>query len=239
MLPSWHVYERACEYFAHASGVTIVYSATGRFAADLLAARPHILISVPGIWESVYQKFNKALAEFHPAKRRLIKFFIRLNLGWMRVFLRSRNCHLAFERRSAASRTFERIVAFLTVIALWPGHVLSDFLFQPFREKVGGRLRVATCSAGTLPRYLDESLNALGIELGNAYGMTECAGGILSRRLEGNTIASEGRPLAGIEVVFGQDRKQLAADLGLPLEAVVKGDVLLIENVTITRALLD
>ena len=43
MLPSWHVYERAFEFVCHYTGVTIVYSSAGRFAADLMQiGRAHV-----------------------------------------------------------------------------------------------------------------------------------------------------------------------------------------------------
>jgi len=61
MLPSWHVHERAFEYCALLSGLTFVYSSAGKFAADLITQKPQILISVPRVWESIYQKMIIAI----------------------------------------------------------------------------------------------------------------------------------------------------------------------------------
>jgi long-chain acyl-CoA synthetase len=88
----------------------------------------------------------------------------------------------------------------LKAILLWPGHLLAGALLRPFKAKVGGRLRLATCGAGSLPKYLDELFNAIGITLVNAYGMTECAPGILSRTLDRNTFGSTGIPFDNTEV---------------------------------------
>jgi long-chain acyl-CoA synthetase len=83
---------------------------------------------------------------------------------------------------------------------MFPGHLAAGVLFKPFREKVGGRMRVATSGAGSLPKYLDEIFNSLGITIVNAYGMTECAPGILSRTIVCNTFGSTGRPFDNTEV---------------------------------------
>ena len=78
---------------------------------------------------------------------------------------------------------------------------------------MGGRLRVSACGAGSLPKYLDDLFNAIGITLVNAYGMTECAPGILSRDVGHNTFGSTGRPFDNTEVEIRKDDGTVA-DVG-------------------------
>lgn len=200
MLPSWHVYERAFEYCGLASGLTFVYSQAGRFGADLLIEKPQVLISVPRIWESVYQKLIKAVSEMPAAKRSLVLGLIKNNQAWMTSSLYLKGCYIVLHDRSLFERFLAAVWHIARYILLLPGHGLAGLLFKPFREKVGGRLRLATCGAGSLPKYLDELFNAIGITLINAYGMTECAPGILSRRLGYNTFGSTGIPFENTEV---------------------------------------
>jgi long-chain acyl-CoA synthetase len=200
MLPSWHVYERAFEYCGLASGLTFVYSSAGRFGADLLAEKPQVLISVPRIWESVYQKLIKAVSEMPTAKRNLVLGLIKNNQAWMTSQLYLKGCYIALHDRTLVERFFAGVWHIVRFILLLPGHGLAGLLFKPFREKVGGQLRLATCGAGSLPKYLDELFNAIGITLINAYGMTECAPGILSRRVGYNTFGSTGIPFDNTEV---------------------------------------
>ena len=200
MLPTWHVYERAFEYCAFTTGVSILYSSPGRFSADLAAERPQLLISVPRIWESVYQKLIKALSEMPAAKRRLVMFFIKLNQAWMSSALYLKGCYISLSIRSPTRRVLAWLLAAIGLVVLFPGHLLAQVLFKPFRAKVGGRMRLATCAAGSLPKYLDELFNSIGITLVNAYGMTECAPGILSRTFERNTFGSTGVPFDNTEV---------------------------------------
>lgn len=200
MLPSWHVYERAFEYCGLASGLTFVYSSAGRFGADLLAEKPQVLISVPRIWESIHQKLIKAFSEMPSLKRRLILGLIKNNQAWMTSALYLRGCYICLRDRSFAEKAAVGVWHALRLAALSPGHALAGVLFKPFKEKVGGRLRLATCGAGSLPKYLDELFNAIGIPLINAYGMTECAPGILSRQMGRNTFGSTGLPFDNTEV---------------------------------------
>jgi long-chain acyl-CoA synthetase len=213
MLPSWHVYERAFEYCALTTGVRLVYSSAGMFSADLLAERPQVLISVPRVWESVHQKLVKALSEMPGAKRRLVMAFIKLNQAWMSSRFYIGGNYISLRKRGFLERHVAWDFHFLRTIFLWPGHALAGVLFKPFREKVGGRLRVATCGAGSLPKYLDELFNAIGITLVNAYGMTECAPGILSRTIERNTFGSTGFPFDNTEVEVRREDGTVA-DIG-------------------------
>jgi long-chain acyl-CoA synthetase len=241
MLPSWHVYERAFEYCALTCGVTLVYSSAGRFSADLLAERPQVLISVPRVWESVHQKLVKALSEMPALKRNLVLLFIKLNQAWMSAELYLKGGYISLKKRSALRRHIAGDMALLVFLSLYPGHLLAGLLFKPFREKVGGRMRVASCGAGSLPKYLDQLFNAIGITLVNAYGMTECAPGILSRTLERNTFGSTGIPFANTEVMI---RREDGTEAGIGEKGVVfaRGPQVMkgyYKNPTATAAVLD
>jgi long-chain acyl-CoA synthetase len=211
MLPSWHVYERAFEYCGLASGLTFVYSSAGRFGADLAVEKPQVLISVPRVWESVYQKLIKAISEMPSAKRSLVLGLIKNNQAWMTSRHYLKGCYISLRKRGAAEKFLAILWHGFRFIVLFPGHALAGLLFKPFREKVGGRLRLATCGAGSLPKYLDELFNAIGITLINAYGMTECAPGILSRRMGYNTFGSTGIPFDNTEVEVRRDDGSVVA----------------------------
>lgn len=200
MLPAWHVYERAFEYCCLSTGIRLVYSHAGRFAADLAAERPHLLISVPRVWESIHQKLVKAISEMSPPKRRLVLTLIKANQIWLTSTQYLRGHYISLRIRNPLKKMADALVHLFRAVSLAPIHLLANRLFTPFREKVGGRLRLATCGAGSLPKYLDELFNAIGITLVNAYGMTECAPGILSRTLSGNTFGSTGIPFDNTEV---------------------------------------
>ncbi|MFW6360337.1 MAG: AMP-dependent synthetase/ligase [Spirochaetota bacterium] len=200
MLPSWHVYERAFEYCGLSSGITIIYSSAKRFAADLQEEKPEIIISVPRVWESIYQKLIKALSTMPAFKRYLIFTFIKVNQMYLSAKYYLKGGYISLRKRGKARKAFAWLYNALIFGLMFPGHLLAHKLFTPFRAKVGGRLRGATSGAGALPKYLDELFNAIGINIVNAYGMTECAPGILSRTFGCNTFGSTGHPFINTEI---------------------------------------
>lgn len=205
MLPSWHVYERAFEYCAFFAGVTIVYSSPKNFAADLKEERPQILISVPRVWESIYQKLIRTLSKMPASKRYLIFTFIKINQLYLSSANYLKGGYLSLKKRSVLRRGVFYIFNLILFIFSLPGHFMSNVLFKPFRASVGGRLRGATSAAGALPKYLDELFNSIGITLINAYGMTECAPGILSRTFGINTFGTIGVPFDNVKVEIRRD----------------------------------
>ncbi len=241
MLPSWHVYERAFEYCAISSALTLVYSSAKRFAADLLEVKPEIIISVPRVWESIYQKMIKALSQMPAFKRHLIFFFIKLNQQYLSSTQYLKGCYISLHKRNPLIKGITWIYHLLRMILLFPGHLAAHKLFTPFREKVGGRLRGATSAAGSLPKYLDEIFNALGIKIVNAYGMTECAPGILSRTFARNTFGSTGIPFDNTEV---QIRREDGTETDIGEKGVIfaRGPQVMLgyyKNPEATKAVLD
>jgi long-chain acyl-CoA synthetase len=213
MLPSWHVYERAFEYCAFFAGVTLVYSSPKNFAADLKEERPQILISVPRVWESIYQKLIKTLSKMPAFKRYLIFTFIKINQLYLSSGTYLKGGYLSLKKRSFLKKGIMFLYNALLFVLSLPGHYLSIILFKPFRASVGGRLRGATSAAGALPKYLDELFNSIGITLINAYGMTECAPGILSRTFGTNTFGTIGIPFDNVKVEIRRDDNSIT-DIG-------------------------
>ncbi len=241
MLPSWHVYERAFEYCALLSGLTFVYSSAGKFAADLVSQKPEIIISVPRVWESIYQKMISAISKMPAFKRYLIFLFIKINQMYLSSHQYIHGCYIRLKRRSVFRKGGIWVLHLLRLILLFPGHMMAGVLFKPFREKVGGRLRGATSAAGTLPKYLDAIFNAIGITLINAYGMTECAPGILSRTFSRNTFGTTGVPFDNTEVELRREDGSIT-DIGEKGVLFVRGPQVMVgyyKNPKATKAVLD
>ena len=137
MLPSWHVYERAFEYCGIASGLTFVYSSAGRFGSDLTAEKPQVLISVPRVWESVYQKLIKAVSEMPKGKRNLVMGLIKNNQAWMSSALYLKGCYISLHDRAAPEKALAAIWHSLRFVfsMAWPRTGRPSF--QAFQGKSG------------------------------------------------------------------------------------------------------
>ena len=60
------------------------------------------------------------------------------------------------------------------------------------QQRFGGRLRLAISGGGSLAAYLEEWIDAVGIRIVNAYGMTECSPAIAGRGLACDVFATVG-----------------------------------------------
>jgi long-chain acyl-CoA synthetase len=78
------------------------------------------------------------------------------------------------------------------------------------QQKFGGKLRLAISGGGSLPPYLDEWIDAIGIRIVNAYGMTECAPAIAGRSVSCEVFGTLGPPTKNTELrIVGEDGHQL------------------------------
>lgn len=214
LLPAWHVFERTFEYCGIQGGLTFVYSSLRFFAQDLKVFKPHILISVPRVWESIYQKLVKHIDTFSSVKRALFYFMVKVNYDYGYSLRYLKGSYLYFRRKFFPKYLFFFILHLIRTLFLFVPHLMAQGMFAPIRKNVGGRLRGAISGGGALPHYIDSFFNSVGITLLNAYGMTECAPGILSRTYRRNTIGATGTPFLrtetkllhedGREAVLGQ-----------------------------------
>ncbi len=211
ILPSWHVFDRAFEYCGISAGMTFAYSSTKYFSEDLANEKPDILISVPRIWETVYQKLLKTIKQQKKIKQILFKFFVSVGKYFLFSYQYLKGSYLIFRKELFLEKLSKSLFHIIRIILLFPLKLLSNVIFKPIKEKVGGKLRGAISGGGSLPSYIDVFFNSIGITLLNAYGMTECAPGILSRSYAQNTIGATGTPFANTEVlIVDENGKQVS-----------------------------
>ena len=196
VLPIWHAYERAAEYFLLACGCRQSYTNLKQLRADLQKVRPHYLISVPRLWEALLSGFDDALKAM-PAQRQQL---IRAALANSRIY--------GLKRRQASNLTlveepwWGRAGAAVGAGLRWPLHRLAETLIWPKlrRQLVGGRLRTAISGGGALAMHVDGFFEAIGVELLVGYGLTETSPVVTCRRTWRNRRGSAGYPLPGTAV---------------------------------------
>ena len=83
---------------------------------------------------------------------------------------------------------------------LAPWYFLAQKKLNVVRQRFGGRLRLAVSGGGTLAAFLEEWIDAVGIRIVNAYGMTECSPAIAGRGLNCRTFGTLGHAVAHTEL---------------------------------------
>jgi long-chain acyl-CoA synthetase len=188
-LPLSHTFERTVGYYAPMmTGATVAYARSiPQLAEDLLIIRPTVLISVPRIYERVYNRIMSGLAEKPPIATRLFK--LAVDTGWRR-FLRRQG-------RGGWHPSF----------LLWP--LLDKLVAGKIMARLGGRLRLAAAGGAPLPPAIARVFIGLGLNLLQGYGLTETSPIIACNTAEDNDPASVGIPLGNVEVRIGENDELL------------------------------
>ncbi|MGF1480929.1 MAG: AMP-dependent synthetase/ligase [Cyanophyceae cyanobacterium] len=211
ILPSWHAYERSCEYFLLSQGCTLSYTNIRAIKKDLKDFKPHYLVGVPRLWESIYEGIQKQFREQPAAKQKLVNFLLKQSENYVKVRRTATGLNLNELHASA----FERLAAQLEAATLQPLHALADRLvYQKVREATGGNVRVMISGGGSLARHLDDFYEIIGVTILVGYGLTETSPVTNVRRFERNLRGSAGPPLVDTEIRIAdpQTRQPLPAE---------------------------
>lgn len=225
VLPSWHVFERACEYLALSNGCCMVYSSIKTFGEDLEKYKPTMVATVPRLWEAMYTKINNALHRKDPKKAKMFNKLVKISALYNYNERIINNNLPIFEEPSNLDLIIKKMVARIKLFFLAPLNSFAKKKLMLVQDKFGGRLKMAISGGGSLPDYLDEWIDALGIRIVNAYGMTECAPGIAGRALNCDTFGTLGLPIEGTDLKIIKENGELVSP-GEESEIYVRGDQL-------------
>ena len=207
ILPSWHAYERAAEYFFLSHGATQIYTSIRYFKQDLKEFQPTYMVGVPRLWESLYDGVKKLLGEQSQSQQKLVKFFLKQSESYIMAQRIANDTSL--EHFDASSG--ERAIAKVKAASLYPVHALADKLvYRKIRAGIGN-IKAVCSGGGSLAKYLDDFYQTVGIEVFVGYGLTETSPITNARTPKHNIRGSAGRPLPETEVkiVDPQSRQQL------------------------------
>jgi long-chain acyl-CoA synthetase len=188
-LPLSHTFERTVGYYAPMmTGATVAFARSiPLLAEDLLTIRPTVLVSVPRIYERVYNKIVAGLAEKPPWATRL--FNLAVDTGWRR-----------FLRRQGRG-------SWHPTLLLWP--LLDKLVAGKIMARLGGRMRLAAAGGAPLPPGIAKVFVGLGLNLVQGYGLTETSPIIACNTADDNDPASVGMPLPNVEVRIGENDELL------------------------------
>ncbi|MEQ8469308.1 AMP-dependent synthetase/ligase [Coleofasciculus sp. E1-EBD-02] len=197
ILPPWHVYERAIEYFALSQGCTLVYTTLRHVKRDLNAQHPNYFVSVPRLLESIYETVQKQLSKESARKQRLVNILFSISDRYIKA--RRLVNGLSLEQQQPSG--FQRLWARLQCLTLVLIHALADrFIYKKIREQIGANLKQTICGGGALAQKLDDFYEIIGIEVLEGYGLTETSPVLTARRSWHNLRGSAGKPILETEI---------------------------------------
>ncbi len=196
-LPLSHMFERTVGYYLPMmTGGSVVYARSIELLGeDFLVVRPTLLITVPRIFERVYNKVQAQLATKSRLARTLFMFTVRV--GWQR-----------FQHQ-------QQRIGWRPILVLWP--LLNVLVAKKIITKLGGRLRLSISGGAPLSYAIAQIFIGLGVTISQGYGMTELSPVVCTNRLRDNKPDSVGQAFPDVEVKLGDGDELLVRGPGVML----------------------
>ena len=179
-LPLSHVMQRMVDYLFFSTGCEVTHGSIDTVAADMRALRPTVVVSVPRLYEKVYQKVLDASG----AKAKIA--------GWaMKVGRRVALCRESGTTAPIGVRLQYAIV--------------DKLVFSKLRAGVGGRLRFFVSGGAALAPEINRFFLGAGIKILEGYGLSETSPVTNVNTHEHFRIGTVGPPVPGTEIRIAED----------------------------------
>ena len=220
ILPSWHAYERAAEYFFLAHGGTQIYTSIRYFKQDLKEFQPSYMVGVPRLWESLYDGVQKLLSSQSQSQQKSVKFFLKQSEKYITAKRIADNTSLEHFDASSTQRSLAKLKAG----SLYPIHALADKLvYSKIRDGIGN-IQAVCSGGGSLAKYLDDFYQAVGVDVFVGYGLSETSPITNVRTPKHNVRGSAGKPLPKIEIKIVNPETRQPLPQGERGLVLIKGD---------------
>lgn len=184
-LPLSHVLERMVTFTYIYKGCTIAYAESVETVGEnLLEIRPHIMVSVPRVFEKIYSRVIDNVLASSSLKRKI--FFWAANTG---------------RKYSQYKLNNQPIPGFLR----FKRNLAEKLVFSKIIEKTGGRVKFFVSGGAALSKDIAEFFYAMGLVVLEGYGLTETSPVIAVNTFENLRFGTVGKPIPGVEVKIADD----------------------------------
>jgi long-chain acyl-CoA synthetase len=179
-LPLSHVTARCVDLGLISQGVTLAHlPQIDQLPQTLLELRPHILLSVPRVYEKVHTQVEIKAAKF--PEKQIYQWALRTGRAHRSEILAGRT------PRSLAWKLADRLV------------------YSKVRAGLGGRVQIFISGGAPLGRNLAEWYADVGLRICEGYGLTETSPVIAVNTPGAHRVGSVGKPLDNVEVRIAED----------------------------------
>jgi long-chain acyl-CoA synthetase len=220
ILPSWHSYERSCEYYLLSQGCTQIYTNIRYFKQDLKDYQPKLIIVVPRLLESLYEGIQKQFREQSASQQKLVNTFLDLS----KKYIEARRIVADLSLDCLAPTFSQKLQSRAQMSILAPLHAIADKLvYTKIRAATGGKIQNMISGGGSLAKHLDLFFEIVGINVLVGYGLTETAPITNVRRPWQNLRLTSGKPLPGTEIKIVDIETRQAVPIGHKGLVLIRG----------------
>ncbi|GIG26393.1 AMP-dependent synthetase/ligase [Cellulomonas denverensis] len=181
-MPLAHVFARFVEVLCMPAGAVLGHTPdTKTLLADLATFKPTFILSVPRVFEKVYNSAEQKAAAG----------------GKLRIFQWAARTAIAYSRALDEGRPS---------LGLRLQHAVADRLvFHKLREAMGGRIEWAISGGAPLGERLGHFFRGIGVRILEGYGLTETTAPAVVNLPDATRIGTVGPPLPGTSVRIAAD----------------------------------
>jgi long-chain acyl-CoA synthetase len=182
-LPLCHSFERTAGYLCVlACGARISYAESiDTVSRNLEEVKPTVMISVPRLFEKVFNLINKSVEEGSGLKRGIFNFSLAAGKKMVDAKKNGRGANPVLKAQHALAH---------------------KLVFSKLHAKLGGNLRFAVSGGAALPQKVGEFFESSGIVIVEGYGLTETAPVLSANPLNAPRYGTVGYPLPGVTVAI-------------------------------------
>jgi long-chain acyl-CoA synthetase len=179
-LPWAHAYAQTVELHSglHLGMEFALCSGIDHIKAQLGQAEPHILFSVPSLFEKIYAGVQSNVQKQSPLKQRLFHSALRLALK---------------KRVDGQALGLGESLQFA---------LLNKVVLQKVKAALGEQLEIAVSGGARLDPTVMRFFSALGLEVYEGYGLTETSPILAANSPAARAVDSVGRPLPGVTITL-------------------------------------
>lgn len=174
-LPLCHSFERTGGYYAMMAGGAEIYYAESvdTVAKNMLEAHPTIVVSVPRLFEKIFNLVNKNVQEGSAVQQKIFSW--ALDVG---------------ERYWKGERGLVSVQKKLA----------DRLVFEKLRQRTGGRIRFFVSGGAALPAEIGAFFMSAGLNILEGYGLTETSPVMCCNRYGEEEMGTVGKVINGVTV---------------------------------------
>lgn len=174
-LPLCHAFERVAGYYAILGGGAEIFYAESvdTVSKNLVECSPTIVISVPRLFEKMYNIVLKSVQEGSAIKKGIFSWGIGVG-----------------KKAAKSNSPFVRIQKALA----------DKLIFNKLKERTGGRVRIFVSGGAALPSEIGSFFEAAGLKITEGYGLTETSPVMTVNPVGAERYGTVGHVLPGVTV---------------------------------------
>lgn len=184
-LPLAHILARVTQFYQLEMGFAHAYAESiEKLADNILEVRPHFLVSVPRIFEKVYERILSQVHAGSTIKRKLFNWACEVGRAYSQAKQRG--------EPPSVSVSLQYLL-------------VNRLVFKKVRDRLGGRIRFSVSGGAPLSKEIAEFFHAAGIAILEGYGLTETTAAINCVYPDRLAFGVVGPPIGDIEEKIADD----------------------------------